>query len=249
MDTKDLSRQSLSAAMPEWVPEVRYLDSTDSTNRVAREWAAAGASHGCLVVANYQSAGRGRLDRSWLAAAGSSLLFTLILRPGTAPENFGLINLAAGVAVCEAVAALNLDPRLKWPNDVNLAGGKVAGILSEAVGEAVCLGVGINVNIGAFPDSISQIATSLSLAAGKQLSRLELLIKVLEELDRLEIAHPGADVLTAYRGWCDTLGIRVKVKLADRTIVGRAQDVDAGGALILDSGEQINAGDVVHLDT
>lgn len=248
MDSKDLSRQSLIAALPEWVPEVRYLDSTDSTNRVAREWAATGASHGCLVVANYQTAGRGRLDRSWLAPAGSSLLFTLIIRPSTAPENFGLISLAAGVAVCEAIAALDLAPGLKWPNDIILAGGKVAGILSEAEGDMVCLGVGINVNVSDFPDSISQIATSLSLAAGKQFGRLELLIKVLEELDRLEITHPGAAALTAYRGWCDTVGTRVKVKLADRTIEGRAQDVDAGGALLLDSGEKINAGDVVHLD-
>lgn len=247
MQIDAFSQHSLMAALPSWVPEVRFLNQTDSTNRVAREWAAAGAPHGCLVVADHQTAGRGRLDRSWLVPAGSSLLFTVILRPKMARERLGLVNLAAAVAVCEAVAKLGFEPRVKWPNDVNLPGGKVAGILSDVVGDAVCVGVGLNVNVKEFAEEISQVATSLALESGRQFDRQELLVAVLNGLNRLCGADTEDHVLTAYRRWCETLGTKVRIELADRTIGGRAQDVDSSGALIMDSGEAINAGDVVHL--
>ncbi|MGH2731789.1 MAG: biotin--[acetyl-CoA-carboxylase] ligase [Actinomycetota bacterium] len=254
----DLSQGALERALDSWVMAVRFLAECDSTNRVAMEWAGRGAPEGCLVVADYQSVGRGRLGRGWFGPPGQSLLFSLVLRPDLVPARLGLISLAAGVGLSITLAREGLRARLKWPNDVLVAGRKVAGILSEArlaghgrARHAVVLGVGVNVNVEreAFPDELRATATSLALEGGRSFDRLDLLAGFLAHFRRsyatLATARPS--VLDAYRGLCDTLGAKIRIEGAQRGFEAVAVDIDANGGLVLDTGEMVSAGDVVHL--
>ena len=145
------------------------------------------APEGALVVADEQTAGRGRLGRSWLAPPGTSLLCSLQLRPdapgGRLPELTGL----AAHACAEAIGATSgLDPKLKFPNDVLVGGRKVAGILAEAREGRVVLGTGVNVNVeaGSLPQDVDRPATSLLVETGRELDRVELLVELLERLER-----------------------------------------------------------------
>ena len=253
----DLSQELLEEATKSWAPAIRFYEEVDSTNRVASEWASHGAAEGSIVVADHQTAGRGRLDRTWFSPAGSSLLFSLILRPSIVTEDLGLLNLAAGAAVCGAVAEEGVEPKVKWPNDVILNGRKIAGILSEASLEfnraiGLILGVGVNVNIAEeeFPKEIQEIAGSISIASGREHSRVDVLIAFLRNFGRFYNGmpeKPPSVILNAYRPLCDTLGRDVRVELQSGATEGKAVDIDAGGGLILESGEVIRVGDVVHL--
>jgi BirA family biotin operon repressor/biotin-[acetyl-CoA-carboxylase] ligase len=253
----DLSQEVLEEATKGWAPSVRFFEEVDSTNRVATDWAAEGAPEGSLVVAEHQTAGRGRLDRKWFAPAGSSLLFSVILRPSIVVEDLGLLNLAAAASVCGAVAEEGLEPRVKWPNDVVLNGRKIAGILSEASLElnraiSVILGVGLNVNVSEseFPEELRDTAGSVSLASGQTHDRVTLLTAFLRDFGRFYDGLPGRPpqwILNSYRPLCVTLGQKVRVELHDGSLEGTAVDIHTSGGLILDSGEIIRVGDVVHL--
>ena len=145
------------------------------------------APEGALVVAEEQTAGRGRLGRRWLAPAGTSLLCSLQLRPDVPGERLPELTGVAAHAVGEAVAALTgLETELKFPNDVLVGGRKVAGVLAEAREERVVLGVGINVNVPAeeLPREVDLPATSLLAETGRELDRAELLAELLERLER-----------------------------------------------------------------
>lgn len=145
------------------------------------------APEGALVVAEEQTAGRGRLGRRWLAPAGTSLLCSLQLRPDVPSERLPELTGVAAHAVGEAVAALTgLETELKFPNDVLVGGRKVAGVLAEAREERVVLGVGINVNVPAeeLPREVDLPATSLLAETGRELDRAELLAELLERLER-----------------------------------------------------------------
>lgn len=144
------------------------------------------APEGALVVAEEQTAGRGRLGRRWLAPAGTSLLCSLQLRPTAATERLPELTGVASRACAEAIAALTgLEPALKFPNDVLVAGRKVAGILAEAREGRVVLGIGINVNVpaGQLPEDVDRRATSLLVETGRELDRAELLAELLERLE------------------------------------------------------------------
>lgn len=162
----------------------RHLGAVGSTMDEAAAWAAEGAPHGALVVAEHQSAGRGRHGRRWASGPSRSLLFTLVLRPGLGADRLGLVPLAAGLAVAEAAGAFGVEARLKWPNDVRVEGRKLAGVLAETAWARgrprVLLGVGLNVAQSAFPDGLE--ATSLRLEAGRPVGRLEPLDPVLGAL-------------------------------------------------------------------
>jgi len=179
----------------------------DSTNRRALAWAEAGAPEGALVLAEHQTAGRGRLGRSWADVPGEGLLLSLVLRPALSPERMGLLPLAAGLAVAEALDghAAPLAPTLKWPNDVLLGGRKVCGILAEGrPGGAhpfAVLGIGVNVGQTAFPAELAERATSLLLATGRTPDRTALLADLLARLearyeDLAAARHPA--VLAAF---------------------------------------------------
>jgi len=160
-----------------------HVGSTPSTQLLL----APDAPEGALVVAEEQTAGRGRLGRSWFAPAGTSLLCSLQLRPDTPTERLPELTGVAARACADAIAALTgLEPALKFPNDVLVGGRKVAGILAEARDGRVVLGVGINVNLPAdeLPEDVDRPATSLLVETGRELDRAELLAQLLEQLER-----------------------------------------------------------------
>ena len=160
-----------------------HVGSTPSTQLLL----APDAPEGALVVAEEQTAGRGRLGRSWFAPAGTSLLCSLQLRPDTPTERLPELTGVVARACADAIAALTgLEPALKFPNDVLVGGRKVAGILAEARDGRVVLGVGINVNVPAdeLPEDVDRPATSLLVETGRELDRAELLAELLERLER-----------------------------------------------------------------
>jgi BirA family transcriptional regulator, biotin operon repressor / biotin---[acetyl-CoA-carboxylase] ligase len=217
--------------------DVRWFAELDSTNRLAAELARAGAPDGVVVGADHQTAGRGRRGRRWESRPGGSLLVSVVLRP--VPP---LVTLAAGVAAAEACEAVAGRPvRLKWPNDLLVDGHrKVGGILSELVGDAAVVGLGVNLTWA--PPGAASLGPSGpgSGVAGPEVDRDGLLAAYLRALDRPD------GVLDRYRARCATLGRHVRVQLPRETVEGRATDVDEEGRLVVD-GRRIGAGDVVHL--
>lgn len=256
MVMSDLNQSKLEKALGSRVPSVRFLESTGSTNTDAMHWAAEGAPEGALVVADFQTAGRGRIGRSWFGRPGASINMSVVLRPRIAADAIGLINLAAAVAVSNSLRDLGVDSRIKWPNDVLLGNLKVCGILAEAKIEegkpsTVVLGVGINVNLRAeeFPDEIADTATSMLASTGRTFDRLQIIAGSLKHFWRAYGFLPdNADrVLDEYRRLSVTLGARVRIEMNDRILEGLAVDVDPTGALLLESGEVVRVGDVIHL--
>ena len=243
---------------------IRHLAAVGSTMTEAAAWAAAGAPHGAVVVADVQTAGRGRHGRAWTAAPGESLLLSVVLRPTLRPERLALVGLAAGLAAAEAAEALGCAARIKWPNDVLARGAdgrlaKLAGVLAEAswtrapeTGRAPCvvLGLGLNVRQTAFPDGLA--ATSLRIATGRDIDSLAPLDPFLNRLaERLADAERDPDrLLAAVAARLVGVGETRTVRFpgTDRpalsgTVVGLATD----GALRLatDAGERtVHAGEV-----
>jgi BirA family biotin operon repressor/biotin-[acetyl-CoA-carboxylase] ligase len=217
---------------------VEVHDVVDSTQTMlVRE----GGRDGRVVVANHQSAGRGRAGRSWTDVPGSMLMFSALLRD-IAPQRAALVGLASGVAVARAIGDV---ARLKWPNDVRIDGRKVCGILGELApsGDYVVVGIGVNVGhaAGDLPDELG--ATSLRISTGSPPRRDDLCAAILRELDALVASER---LIHDYRELCETIGSRVRVELSDRTFEGTATDVRDDGALIVD-GNAVVAGDVVHV--
>jgi BirA family biotin operon repressor/biotin-[acetyl-CoA-carboxylase] ligase len=201
-----------------------------------------GGPDGRVVLAEHQTAGRGRAGRTWVSPPGSSLLFSVLLR-GIEPDQAPLTSLAGGLAVARALGSARA--RLKWPNDVRIDGSKVAGVLGElsADGAYVVLGIGINVaqRREELPPGVD--ATSVELAFGRPVDREGLLVDVLRELDSLLAA---GDWLPDYRSRCETIGAQVRVDLAGEILEGVAEAVRDDGVLIV-SGREVTAGDVAHL--
>lgn len=232
---------------------------TASTNADVARAAAAGSPQGLVVVAEHQSAGRGRVGRAWSAPPRSGLALSVLLRPPVAARaQWGWLPLLAGVAVATAVRRVaDVEAALKWPNDVLVKGRKLAGILAEAGGDAVVIGMGVNVSLR--EDELPvPTATSLVLAGATTTDRDTLLRAVLRELGGRYRDWCAADcdavrsgLLAAYRELCATLGRDVVAHLPGGTqLTGTASDVDTAGRLLLDTGDgpaTLAAGDVVHL--
>jgi BirA family biotin operon repressor/biotin-[acetyl-CoA-carboxylase] ligase len=226
--------------------DVRLLGEVDSTNRVVADLAAAGAPEGLVVAADFQAAGRGRLDRSWEALPGDGLLVSVLLRPaGLAVERWHLVTAAAALAARDACAAVaGVRPELKWPNDLLVGPAKLAGILAEAAGGALVVGMGLNVHGG--PPG----AAVLDEVAGRRVSRSRLLEAWLVGLDALLGDWPGVE--EAYRASLATAGREVRVDLAGGEVLeGLAESVDGLGRLLVrppgSAPVAVAAGDVTHL--
>lgn len=230
---------------------IEYHARIASTQTRARELAAAGATRG-IVIAGEQSAGQGTRDRSWHAAPGTSLLASWIVRP--VPAAPALFVALAGVAIARAFDALGAEgARLKWPNDVELAGRKVAGALAHATsdgsGGVLVLGIGVNVRQRPedFPPELRASATSLAIA-GADIDRLALLARVTRELDRLEDPAARAVALDEWRARSTVIGRPVRVSVAGRPpLAGTATAIDDEGALVVHTAsgvERIVTGDV-----
>ncbi len=242
--------------------EIRLVAETGSTNADLLAAAGSGAAEGLVLVAEAQTAGRGRLGRTWLSTPFASLTFSVLLRPAAvAPRWRSWLPLLAGVAVASALRGQAAVPaELKWPNDVLVGDAKVAGILAEASGTAVVVGTGINVSQRR-QELPGPAATSLLLAGAARLDRAELLGAVLAEFERWYLAwvggaqasgHPDAAGLRGeYRRWCATIGRQVQAQLpGGRAVAGMAADVDASGRLVVRTPSgvvAVSAGDVVHL--
>ncbi len=244
-------------------PIIRLAE-VDSTNRYLLDAARAGEASGTVVVADHQSAGRGRLGRTWEAPVGASLLMSILLRPEIAPEitiaSVHLLTMAAGLAMADAVEAVaGFAPILKWPNDLladdPLVGSrKLCGMLTESeisdgALRCVVVGIGVNVQWSDFPAELVETATACNLVAGRDISRDELLD---EFLDRYSVLLNDLNsVLSDYRERLGTLNTRVRIELAGEAFEGIAEGVTDDGSLEVrtDGGALrcITAGDVVHL--
>jgi BirA family biotin operon repressor/biotin-[acetyl-CoA-carboxylase] ligase len=185
--TPDMLRHRLKGSL--FGKRIHHFFKTDSTNRVALELGHAGEPEGTVVVAEEQTAGRGRAGRAWLSERAAGIYVTLLLRPRLAPVQAPLLTMMAGLSVhaaAEAVTGLNVD--LKWPNDLLIGGKKAGGILTEMHAEPsqvrfVIVGIGLNVNQEKFPGELASIATSLRMESGKRQSRMELLVRLLREFE------------------------------------------------------------------
>ncbi len=166
---------------------VRFFDELGSTNTELVEDARAGAPEGLVMVADHQTAGRGRLGRSWSAEPGTALLVSVLLRPPLPISDVPVVLMAAGLAACDGVeAAAGFRPQLKWPNDLVVGDRKLAGLLTESTpGEvtAVILGLGVNVTAAAYPKELAAHAASCEEEAGRPVDRSELLVAFLVALE------------------------------------------------------------------
>ena len=232
---------------------VRFYQSTGSTMDDVAEWARHGAEEGAVVVAETQTASRGRLGRRWISDEGN-LYFSVLFRPES--EALPLLSPLAGVAVARAIRQVaGLYPSIKWPNDIMIDGRKVAGILAESalsgsqIQHAV-VGIGVNVALDVSADpEIAATATSLNHSSDSDIDRAELLRRILQHLDALYLdLRRGRSPIAEWRRWLDTLGQRVTVTHHGATDAGVAVDIDEHGNLLLraDNGEllTLTAGDI-----
>lgn len=221
--------------------QVVCLDSVSSTNDAAKRLAREGAPEGTLVVAEEQTAGRGRQRRKWIAPVGSSLLLSLIFRPSLPPAGLPQLLMASGLAVAEAIEdSTGLPVRLKWPNDILLVGKKAGGILIEAglSGETIdyaVVGIGLNVNLDlAQVPEIAASATSLSTALGRRVPRLRVLHSLLCSMEREYLLLQGGE--SPHGRWVarlDQLGHEVEINTPWGKERGLLERVNEDGALIL----------------
>ena len=221
----------------------------DEAARLARE----DAEEGTVVIAEIQSAGRGRQGRSWVSRPGNLLVSVLFRPPVSHLPYISIIGALAAARAVRKVAGLN--PRIKWPNDLMLDGGKAAGILAESAieGQSVCyavLGIGINVGLNPTEDAeIAGIATSINEAAGRDVSRESLLRQLLMELDDLyrgltaSTQGNAASPVAEWSGLLDTIGRRVTAAFRDESYQGEAVGVDETGNLLL----RLDTGDIMTL--
>ncbi len=232
---------------------VRYFQSTGSTMDDAAEWARAGADEGAVVVAETQTASRGRLGRRWVSDAGN-LYFSVLFRPPG--DALPLLSPLSGVAVARAIRqTAGLYPRIKWPNDIMIDDRKVAGILAESAlsGNSIehaIVGIGVNVALDVSADpEIAATAASLNALAQWEIDRPELLRRILQHMDGLYLdLRRGRSPIPEWRRWLDTLGQRVTVTHHGVFSSGLAEGIDDHGNLLLraDDGEllTLTAGDI-----
>lgn len=239
--------------------QIRVAEQTGSTNADLLAETADGSPEGTVLVAEGQSAGRGRMSRSWVSQPRAALTFSVLLRPSQVPAaRWGWLPLLAGVAVASALrAGASVEASLKWPNDVLVGGAKLAGILAEQSGGAVVVGTGINVSASRAELPVPE-ATSLALEGASSLDRDRLLAGILIGLERWYLAWSGSlgdadasGLRPQYRRLSQTLGREVRVTMPGAVeATGLAADVDADGRLVVHSAAgpvPVSAGDVIHV--
>lgn len=252
-----LSREGIERALAgvEFVRQVVYLPQVGSTNDVAQALAAEGAPEGTLVIADEQTAGRGRLGRQWVAPAGANLLLSLLLRPALPPRQALRLTMIAGLAAVEAIEQTSgLTARLKWPNDIWLNGKKAGGILAETrlvdeQLEYVIIGLGLNVNADLSAHAqLAGLATSLRMESEQQQDRLLLLRTLVERFADWYGGIRSPRLREAWAGRLITLGQPVEAHAGRQMVSGLAEAVDEDGALLVraEDGQlhRLSAGDV-----
>ena len=235
---------------------VHFARETDSTNLWIKRLAKEGASEGTLALAEFQSAGRGRLGRSWEVPEGTSVMMSILLRPKFEPQYAPMLTLVMGMAVAKAVKKFGFDVSIKWPNDVVVSHKKICGILTEMgvrdgkIDYAV-IGVGINVNIREFPEEMADKATSLYLESGKEFDRSQIPGLVMEAFEKY---------YEKFAATCDLSGLKEEYEsilanynqpvrvLAKEPYEGVARGITDGGELLVEKTDgtivAVSAGEV-----
>jgi len=257
--TPDLIRKRLKGNL--FGKRVYHFFKTDSSNRVAMDLAYAGEPEGAVILAEEQTAGRGRAGRSWHSERGTGLYLSLLLRPQLSPVQAPLLTMLAGLSAHGAIQAqTGLSAELKWPNDLLLSGKKAGGILTEMHAEPdkvrfVVVGIGLNVNQEKFPAELSAAATSLRLECGRPQSRLELVVRLLSqfEYDYNRFLNEGAAFVVERFQTVSTFasGKRVRVDTGRATYLGTTAGLSPEGLLLVkkDDGSMVTviAGDVTEV--
>ena len=235
---------------------VHFARETDSTNLWIKRLAKEGAPEGTLALAEFQSAGRGRLGRSWEVPEGTSVMMSILLRPKFEPQYAPMLTLVMGMAVAKAVKKLGFDVSIKWPNDVVVSHKKICGILTEMgvrdgkIDYAV-IGVGINVNIREFPEEMADKATSLYLESGREFDRSQIPGLVMEAFE---------EYYEKFAATCDLSGLKEEYEsilanydqpvrvLAKEPYEGVARGITDGGELLVEKTDgtiaTVSAGEV-----
>ena len=240
--------------------DIQVFEQTTSTNDVAEKLARDGVKEGVVVFAESQTKGRGRLGRKWMSPTRKGLWFSVLLRPNLRPQETTQLTVIAATALRRAIKAVTgRSAEVKWPNDLQFAGKKVAGILTEMSAEVdrvrhIILGIGVDVNQSAaeFPPELRDLATSLKSETGEEISRAELATEILRELD-FDYARICAgkfpEIADEWEAACVTIGKNVTVHVGDRKFTGRAESLDDDGALLVRTEhghlERVIGGDVI----
>jgi BirA family transcriptional regulator, biotin operon repressor / biotin---[acetyl-CoA-carboxylase] ligase len=235
---------------------IEHFDEIDSTNTWVAQKANEGVLEGLVAVADFQSAGRGRLERTWESSRGSSLLCSILLRPDINPDQLQLVVACVALAARAAIVRLSgVRPALKWPNDLIVGDAKLAGLLAEIVSVderlAVVVGIGVNLTYDG-PENVR--ATSVRAESGVTISAPALLDILLDELEprreRLDSVEGRTQIREEYLRALATLGQIVSVEQQSGSVIGTATSIDEMGQLVLVvDGREIafSSGDVVHV--
>jgi BirA family biotin operon repressor/biotin-[acetyl-CoA-carboxylase] ligase len=244
--------------------EIRVKEETGSTNDDLYELGEQGAREGTVVIAETQRAGKGRRGRQWVSPPHLNLYMSVLLHPPFPPAEASVITLMAGVALCESMEeTFGLQPKMKWPNDLLLAGRKAAGILAEMHAEQegihfLVLGIGVNLNMSRdmFPKDLRYPATSVRMVLARPVERLPFVRRLLENLDKgyeTLLAEGGSPILAAWNRYCAHPGGLIEVSMEKGTVKGRFKGLDDEGSMILEVSpgkrERIRAGDVSRVYT
>ncbi|MFT4175055.1 MAG: biotin--[acetyl-CoA-carboxylase] ligase [Luteolibacter sp.] len=210
-------------------------ETVHSTNDEVRVLAEAGAPHGLVILARQQLAGRGRRGAAWFAPVGESLAFSILVRPEEPKAFWPRLALAAGLSVAEAIESYVPLTGIKWPNDIWLNGSKLGGILVEAGKDFAVVGIGLNLNTSEFPAEVAGIATSLKLETGQEISRPEVLAKIIRHFAHrhTQIGAEFPELLTKVRERCVLTGQQVTLSTADGPRQGKIEGIGPGGELLL----------------
>lgn len=221
---------------------VERYDEIDSTNIRAKEWAKSGTPEGSIVLAESQSAGKGRLGRTWLSPKGTGIWMSIILRPHISPQQISQVTLVAGMSMRRAISEVTgLEAKIKWPNDIIVGEKKVCGILTEMAARAnhaeyVVVGIGVNVNDESLDEAIPH-ATSLALEGGCAYDREQIIIQFANIFEGyyevfLNTGNLGG-LIKEYKDNCINLGKQVRISNNQEEYIAYVEDIDVDGSLII----------------
>lgn len=249
-----MNREDFNTAAAAFPDPFRLLvrESVESTNDELRSLAQAGTAEGLVLLAEHQTAGRGRRGAAWFSPTGESLAFSILLRPEEPKSLWPRLALATGLAVAEAIETCGLQAGIKWPNDVWIGQRKTAGILVEAGTDFVVIGIGLNVNSTELPPEVAEIATSLRMESSQIFSRADLLATIIRKfaVRRTQIDRDFGELISAIRQHCVLTGKKVTLTTAHGRRTGTVEGIANGGELLLrtDAGiERLIQADEVRL--
>jgi BirA family transcriptional regulator, biotin operon repressor / biotin---[acetyl-CoA-carboxylase] ligase len=248
MPSAPLDQSQIAASLSQYW-RVSVVDLTTSTqDDLIKKISAGDARNGDVIVANFQSAGRGRLDRTFLAPASTALLFSIYLTPQRSQTEWGFLPLLAGLSISETLNKFNPILSIKWPNDLLINEKKIGGIISRIEGDGVIIGIGINVSMRREELPVPT-ATSLGLEGFSNLDRNHLLSLILSGVEGdFTQWDAGNSLVARYQGLSASIGRDVRIELpGGREIQSKAQSVDELGLLHLEDGHIVSVGDVIHL--